>query len=63
MSRRHIGEENAMKPEKRVKLSLNRESLRKITTPDLEKVAGGFSGPPTFICESGCIGRTCVRCT
>jgi len=51
-----------MKPEKRVKLSLNRESLRKITTPDLEKVAGGFSGPPTFICESGCIGRTCVRC-
>lgn len=45
------------------KLSLNRESLRRITLPDLERAAGGFSGPPTFICMSGCIGATCAtRC-
>jgi hypothetical protein len=45
------------------KLILNKESLRRITSPELERVAGGFSGPPTYICGSGCIGNTCAtRC-
>jgi hypothetical protein len=42
------------------KLTLNKESLRRITAPDLERVAGGFSGPPSFICHSGCLPRTCA---
>jgi len=42
------------------KLSLHRESLRQITLPDLDHVAGGFSGPPTFICNSGCLPHTCA---
>jgi hypothetical protein len=45
------------------KLILNKESLRRITSPDLERVAGGYSGPPTYICGSGCLPYTCAtRC-
>ncbi len=53
-----------MNKQKMSKLTLNRESLRRITSPDLERVAGGFSGPPSFICNSGCLPHTCgTKCT
>ncbi len=45
---------------KQPKLILSRESLRMMTTPDLDRVAGGFSGPPSFICNSGCLPHTCA---
>lgn len=56
-----------MKPEKRTKLTIHKESLRRITSRELNQAFGGFSGPPSFICHSGCLpascGTQCTHCT
>jgi hypothetical protein len=52
-----------MKPAKKMaKLNFNKESLRRIAGPELNRAFGGFSGPPSFICHSGCLPATCATC-